>query len=150
MAVWYGLWSFGINLWPFGMACSHMVYFSQFGIIGLRKIWQPWFPPRFMRPNLERSEGTSLPVHRRENWAACALAEKRSSGKRKKGKIFGGGKKIVPQFNFGYPIRSDSRILRLFSPTALISRLVLITRCCTVNCRVARSVYFSNQKYKFG
>jgi hypothetical protein len=33
-AIWY-------NLWPFGIACGHLVYFSQFGIFGSKKIWQP-------------------------------------------------------------------------------------------------------------
>jgi hypothetical protein len=27
-------------LWPFGIICSHMVYFSHFGMFGPRKIWQ--------------------------------------------------------------------------------------------------------------
>jgi hypothetical protein len=35
MAIWY-------NLWPFGIVCGHLLYFSQFGIFGPRKIWQPW------------------------------------------------------------------------------------------------------------
>jgi hypothetical protein len=35
-SIWY-------NLCPFGMACGHSVYFSQFGMFGPRKIWQPWF-----------------------------------------------------------------------------------------------------------
>jgi hypothetical protein len=34
-AIWY-------NLWPFGIFCDHLVYFSQFGKSGPRKIWQPW------------------------------------------------------------------------------------------------------------
>jgi hypothetical protein len=29
------------NLWPFGIVCVHLVYFSQFGMFGPRKIWQP-------------------------------------------------------------------------------------------------------------
>jgi hypothetical protein len=33
MAIWY-------NLWPFGVVCGHLLYFSQFGIFGSRKIWQ--------------------------------------------------------------------------------------------------------------
>jgi hypothetical protein len=33
-AIWY-------NLWPFGIVCSHLVYFSRFGMLGPRKIWQP-------------------------------------------------------------------------------------------------------------
>jgi hypothetical protein len=28
------------NLWPFGIVCGHLVYFSQFGMFGPRKIWQ--------------------------------------------------------------------------------------------------------------
>jgi hypothetical protein len=35
MAVWY-------NIWPFGILCGHLVYFSQFGMFGPRKIWQPF------------------------------------------------------------------------------------------------------------
>jgi hypothetical protein len=35
MAIWY-------NLWPFGKVCGNLVYFSQYGIFGPRKIWQPW------------------------------------------------------------------------------------------------------------
>jgi hypothetical protein len=35
MAVWY-------NLWQFGTACGHLVYFPHFGMFGPRKIWQPW------------------------------------------------------------------------------------------------------------
>jgi hypothetical protein len=34
MAIWY-------NLWPFGIVCGHLVYFSHFGMFGPRKIWQP-------------------------------------------------------------------------------------------------------------
>jgi hypothetical protein len=33
-AIWY-------NLWPFGMVCGHLIYFSHFGTFGPRKIWQP-------------------------------------------------------------------------------------------------------------
>jgi hypothetical protein len=28
---------------PFGIVCGHLVYFSHFGMFGLRKNWQPWF-----------------------------------------------------------------------------------------------------------
>jgi hypothetical protein len=35
MAIWY-------NLWPFGIVCGHLLYFSRFGMFGSRKIWQPW------------------------------------------------------------------------------------------------------------
>jgi hypothetical protein len=35
MAHWY-------NLWPFGIVCGHLLYFSQFGMFGPRKIWQHW------------------------------------------------------------------------------------------------------------
>jgi hypothetical protein len=31
------------NLWPFGIVCGHLLYFSQFGMFGPRKIWQPWW-----------------------------------------------------------------------------------------------------------
>jgi hypothetical protein len=34
MASWY-------NFWPFGTVCGHLLYFSQFGMFGPRKIWQP-------------------------------------------------------------------------------------------------------------
>jgi hypothetical protein len=32
--IWY-------NLWPFGIVCGHLLCFSQFGMFGPRKIWQP-------------------------------------------------------------------------------------------------------------
>jgi hypothetical protein len=35
MAIWY-------NLWPFGLVCGHLVYFSYFGMFRPRRIWQPW------------------------------------------------------------------------------------------------------------
>jgi hypothetical protein len=38
VAIWYNLWPFGII---FGIVCGHLVYFSQFGMFGRRKIWQP-------------------------------------------------------------------------------------------------------------
>jgi hypothetical protein len=28
-------------LWPFGIVCGNLVYFSRFGMFGQRKIWQP-------------------------------------------------------------------------------------------------------------
>jgi hypothetical protein len=34
MTIWY-------NLWPFGIVCGHLLYFSQFGMFGPKKIWQP-------------------------------------------------------------------------------------------------------------
>jgi hypothetical protein len=34
MAIWH-------NLWPFGIVSGHLLYFSQFGMFGPRKIWQP-------------------------------------------------------------------------------------------------------------
>jgi hypothetical protein len=33
-AIWY-------ILWPFGIVCGHLVYFSRFGTLRPRKIWQP-------------------------------------------------------------------------------------------------------------
>jgi hypothetical protein len=30
------------NVWPFGIVCGHLVYFSQFGMLVPRKIWQHW------------------------------------------------------------------------------------------------------------
>jgi hypothetical protein len=30
-------------LGPFGIICDNLVYFSQLGIFGPRKIWQPWY-----------------------------------------------------------------------------------------------------------
>jgi hypothetical protein len=47
MAIWY-------NLWQFGIVCGGMLYFSQFGMLGPKKIWQRWFYPKqthFFRPN---------------------------------------------------------------------------------------------------
>jgi hypothetical protein len=38
MAIWY-------NLWPFGIVCGHLLYFSRSGMFGPRKIWQTWAPP---------------------------------------------------------------------------------------------------------
>jgi hypothetical protein len=35
MAIWN-------NLWPFGIVCGHLLYFSRSGMFGPRKIWQPW------------------------------------------------------------------------------------------------------------
>jgi hypothetical protein len=29
------------NLWPFGIVCGHLEYFSHFGMFRPRKIWQP-------------------------------------------------------------------------------------------------------------
>jgi hypothetical protein len=34
ITIWY-------NLWPFGIVCGHLLYFSQFGTFGPRKILQP-------------------------------------------------------------------------------------------------------------
>jgi hypothetical protein len=31
----------GNILWPFGIFCGNLVYFSPFGYFGPRKIWQP-------------------------------------------------------------------------------------------------------------
>jgi hypothetical protein len=43
MAIWKILWPFGIiYVWPFGIVCGNLLYFSQFGMFGPRKIWQPW------------------------------------------------------------------------------------------------------------
>jgi hypothetical protein len=36
--IWY-------NLWPFGIVCGHLVYFSHFGMFGPREIWQPCCVP---------------------------------------------------------------------------------------------------------
>jgi hypothetical protein len=32
----------GYNLWQFNMYCGYLLYFSQFGMFGPGKIWQPW------------------------------------------------------------------------------------------------------------
>jgi hypothetical protein len=29
-------------LWPFGIFCGRLVYFSRFGMFEARNIWQPW------------------------------------------------------------------------------------------------------------
>jgi hypothetical protein len=29
------------NVWQFGIVCSNLLYFSHFGILGARRIWQP-------------------------------------------------------------------------------------------------------------
>jgi hypothetical protein len=39
MAIWY-------HLWPFGVLRGNLLYFSQFGMFGPRKIWQPWLAPQ--------------------------------------------------------------------------------------------------------
>jgi hypothetical protein len=42
--IWNILQPFSIhNLWPFGIVCGHLVFFPRFGMLGSRKIWQPWF-----------------------------------------------------------------------------------------------------------
>jgi hypothetical protein len=38
MDIWY-------NLWLFGIVCGDLVYFSHFGMLGPRKIWQPCTAP---------------------------------------------------------------------------------------------------------
>jgi hypothetical protein len=37
----YDLLEYFTAIWPFGIVCGHLVYFSQFGMFGPRKIWQP-------------------------------------------------------------------------------------------------------------
>jgi hypothetical protein len=32
----------GNILWPFGIFCGNLVYFSPFWYFGPREIWQPW------------------------------------------------------------------------------------------------------------
>jgi hypothetical protein len=36
------------NLWPLHIVCGHLLYFSQFGMLGPRKIWQPWARGQFL------------------------------------------------------------------------------------------------------
>jgi hypothetical protein len=43
MTIWKILWPFWYNLWPFGIVCGDLLYFSQFGMFGPREIWQPCF-----------------------------------------------------------------------------------------------------------
>jgi hypothetical protein len=45
MTIWTILRPFGIAFWLFGIVCGHLVYFLRFGMLGPRKIWQPWFLP---------------------------------------------------------------------------------------------------------
>jgi hypothetical protein len=42
-AIWY-------NLWPFVIVSGLLIHFSQFGMFGSRKIWQPWlhYPSGFL------------------------------------------------------------------------------------------------------
>jgi hypothetical protein len=45
-AIWYTCAMYGHliyvhNVWPFGVVCGPLVYFSRFGMFGPRKIWQP-------------------------------------------------------------------------------------------------------------
>jgi hypothetical protein len=47
MALWH-------NLWPFGTACGHWVYFSRFGMFGKIKIWQPWPAPSLKEPTFRK------------------------------------------------------------------------------------------------
>jgi hypothetical protein len=35
------IWNIYSHLWPFGIVCVRLVYFSHFGMFGPRKIWQP-------------------------------------------------------------------------------------------------------------
>jgi hypothetical protein len=49
MATWY-------NLWPFDIVCGHLLYFSQFGMFGPRKIWQPCLSDVFRRFFLRRQK----------------------------------------------------------------------------------------------
>jgi hypothetical protein len=50
MTIWNSLWPFGIcNLWPFVNVCGHLLYFSRFGMLGPRKIWQPCLAQVFSR-----------------------------------------------------------------------------------------------------
>jgi hypothetical protein len=42
MTIWNIFWSFWNNLWPFGIVCGHLVYFSRFGRVWTKRIWQPW------------------------------------------------------------------------------------------------------------
>jgi hypothetical protein len=53
-AIWYNLWPLGINIWPFGKVCGNLEYFSQFGMFGPRKIWQPWSWLRSGRAEITR------------------------------------------------------------------------------------------------
>jgi hypothetical protein len=49
----------GNVLWPFGIFCDDLVYFSPFWYVVLRKIWQPWLnsfaliPPQNVPPHEE-------------------------------------------------------------------------------------------------
>jgi hypothetical protein len=47
----FGMENVGSILWLFGIYNSHLVYFSQFGYIVPRKIWQPWFSSPRWRKN---------------------------------------------------------------------------------------------------
>jgi hypothetical protein len=44
------------NVWPFGVVCGSLVYFSRFGIFGPRKIWQLDAPPLPPSPTLSREK----------------------------------------------------------------------------------------------
>jgi hypothetical protein len=41
------------NLWPFGLVCGNLVYFLHFGMLGPRKVWQPWAAAEEERINFE-------------------------------------------------------------------------------------------------
>jgi hypothetical protein len=41
MIIWNILRHIWYKLWPFGIVCGHLVYFSHFGVFRPRKIWQP-------------------------------------------------------------------------------------------------------------
>jgi hypothetical protein len=41
MTIWSIFTAIGNILWPFGIFCGNLVYFSPFGYFGPRKIWQP-------------------------------------------------------------------------------------------------------------
>jgi hypothetical protein len=46
------------NLWPFGIVCGHLVYFSRFGMFGQRQIWQPWSATDFFADFRRLPEGS--------------------------------------------------------------------------------------------
>jgi hypothetical protein len=46
MTIWNVSGPFGILcIWPIGIVCCNLVYFSHFGMFGQRNIWQPCWKP---------------------------------------------------------------------------------------------------------
>jgi hypothetical protein len=55
MSIWYNLWPFCIIYGHLVyVVCGQLVYISQFGMFGPRKIWQPCSGPNFPKNNFQK------------------------------------------------------------------------------------------------